>query len=106
MTPDNPREHDFATMGEIAHYHSEQRPDHRALVGGDRALTCRELTQFMEQFGAALQRDGFSKGNTVAICCEGTSALYGAIFLSVIGISGVAVQLVLSDQMHRSVRRA
>jgi acyl-CoA synthetase (AMP-forming)/AMP-acid ligase II len=93
----DPRQREFATLCEIARFHGEHRPDHRALVGDDQTFTYRELTQFMNQFGAALRRDGLKKGDRVAICCERTSALYGAIFLGIIGIGGVAVPLAPSS---------
>ncbi|HEX6860574.1 MAG TPA: class I adenylate-forming enzyme family protein [Caulobacteraceae bacterium] len=80
---------DFGTIGELAAINAAQRGDHPALVMESGALSWRELDALMDRIGAALQRDGIAKGESISICAT-TSLEYAALFLGALRV-GVAV---------------
>ena len=59
---------DFATMPELIRAHAEHRPDHIAIIDGDRSLTFAEFDVLIDRAAAAMQRDGVRSRGTVAIC--------------------------------------
>jgi acyl-CoA synthetase (AMP-forming)/AMP-acid ligase II len=80
---------DFGTIGELIALHAAERPDHRALVMEDGALTYAELDRLMDRIGAALQRDGIGPTEAISVCAT-TSLEYAALFLGALRV-GVAV---------------
>ncbi len=63
---------DFGTLDQLIAAHARERPDHRALVQGDVALTYRALDARMHRIAAALRRDGCTTGHVAAICATTT----------------------------------
>jgi len=77
---------DFAAL---IHLHARERPEHAALIQGERRWSYAELDRAMDRIAAALQRDGVAQGEAVAVCA-GTSIEYAAVFLGALR-AGVAV---------------
>lgn len=80
---------DYGTIGDLIAIRAAQRPGHAALVVDDRSVTYEQLDATMNRVGAALQRDGLTAGEVVAICA-GTAIDYVAIYLGALRI-GVTV---------------
>ena len=74
---------DFAAFPDLIRAHARERPDHAALIEGDAILTYRELAALMDRIAFALQRDGVSVGEAVAICARASIA-YSATFCGVL----------------------
>jgi long-chain acyl-CoA synthetase len=79
----------FATLPDLIRAHAVERPDHPALVESDATLTYRGLAALMDRIAFALQRDGVSGVDAVAICAR-TSVNYAAAFCGVLA-AGAAV---------------
>ena len=58
----------FATMPDLIRAHATSRPDHPAVVDGDRTVTFAELDALVDRAAAALQRDGVKRLDAVAMC--------------------------------------
>lgn len=80
---------EFGSIPALIHRHTELRPDHPALVQGERVLSYGGLDAMMDRVAASLQRDGVQAENAIAICA-GTSIEYAATFLGALR-AGVAV---------------
>ena len=80
---------DFGAFPDLIRAHARERPDHAALIEGDAILTYRELAALMDRIAFALQRDGVSAGEAVAICAR-ASIPYSAVFCGVLA-AGAAV---------------
>ncbi|UCI34909.1 class I adenylate-forming enzyme family protein [Mesorhizobium sp. B4-1-4] len=65
------------------------RPDHVALVHGERQLTCSELDALIDRVAAGLQRNAVKPQDVVAVCAS-SSAEYVAVFMGALR-AGVAV---------------
>lgn len=76
-------ERDFATLPELLHAHAIERPDHRAIIDGERVVSYAQLDMLADRVAASLQRDGLVAGDVVAICApssiEYISAFVGAL---------------------------
>jgi long-chain acyl-CoA synthetase len=79
----------FASLPDLIRTHAAERPDHPALIEGDATLSYAALAALMERICAALQRDGITSGEAVAICSR-TSINYGAAFCGILA-AGAAV---------------
>lgn len=86
----------FATLPDLIRAHAVERPDHPALVEGCATLTSRGLAALMDRIAFALQRDGVSSGDAVAICAR-TSTNYGAAFCGVLAAGAVVAPLAPSS---------
>jgi long-chain acyl-CoA synthetase len=80
---------DFGDIAHLVHLHARERPDHAALIEGERRWSYGELDAIMDRVAAALQRDGVSAGEAIAICAA-TSIEYAAVFLGALR-AGVAI---------------
>ena len=79
----------FGTLAELVGAHASERPDHVALIHGERRLTYGELDQLMDRVAAGLQRDGVAPQQAIAVCAL-SSIEYVAVFLGALR-AGVAV---------------
>jgi long-chain acyl-CoA synthetase len=80
---------DFGVFPDLIRAHARERPDHPALIEGDATLTYSGLAALMDQIAFALQRDGVSAGEAVAISAR-TSISYAAAFCGILA-AGAAV---------------
>ena len=80
---------DFGDIAHLVHLHARERPDHAALIEGERRWSYGELDAIMDRVAAALQREGVSAGEAIAICAA-TSIEYAAVFLGALR-AGVAI---------------
>jgi long-chain acyl-CoA synthetase len=79
----------FASLPDLICAHAAERPHHPALIESDQTLTYAALAALMERIAAALQRDGVSSGDAVAICAR-TSINYGSAYCGILA-AGAAV---------------
>ncbi len=82
-------ESDFATIAERIRRHAALAPRHPALVHGAQRLDYGGLDAQMDRVAAALQREGWGPGDTIAICA-GMSIDYATVFLGALR-AGLAV---------------
>ena len=95
-TPDELLAAPFATMPGMIRAWAKTRPDHVAVVDGERTLTFAQLDAWIDRATAALQRDGVRRLDTVAIC--GPSSLeYVAIFIAALRAGAAACPLAPSS---------
>jgi acyl-CoA synthetase (AMP-forming)/AMP-acid ligase II len=80
---------EFGTIAELIHQNALRAPHQRALVQGARSIDYATLDAMMDRTACALQRDGFSPGDAIAICAD-MSIEYAAVFLGALRM-GVAV---------------
>jgi acyl-CoA synthetase (AMP-forming)/AMP-acid ligase II len=99
-------EQDFTTMSDMIHAHSRERPNHVALIDGDRRLTFGEFDALVDRVAASLQRDGVGNRGAVAMC--GPSSIeYVAVFVATVRIGAAACPLAPSstpEQLAAMVR--
>lgn len=97
---------DFSTMPELIRSHGKHRPDHVALIDGDRTLTFAQLDTLIDRAAVAMQRDGVKRLGTVAIC--GPSSIeYVTAFIAALRIGAAACPLAPSstpEQLAMMVR--
>ena len=86
----------FATMPDLIRAHAASRPDHPAVVDGDRMLTFAGLDALIDRAAVALQRDGVRRLDTVAICSP-SSIEYVAIFVAALRVGAAACPLAPSS---------
>jgi acyl-CoA synthetase (AMP-forming)/AMP-acid ligase II len=89
MTLDELLARPFASYGELIRFHAAQRPDHPALIEGERRVSFATLDAMMDRIAATLQRAGIRATEAIAICA-GSSLEYAAVFLGALR-AGVAV---------------
>ena len=82
-------ERPFAIMTDALRLHAAQVPSRTALILDDRRVDYRELDALTDRVASALQRDGCSKGDVIAICAA-TSVEYLVVFLGAVR-AGLAV---------------
>jgi long-chain acyl-CoA synthetase len=87
---------DFGAFPDLIRAHARERPDHAALTEGDAILTYRELAALMDRIAFALQRDGVTPGEAVAICAR-ASIPYSAVFCGVLAAGAVVAPLAPSS---------
>ena len=79
----------YRTLSDLVREHARARPDRAALVQGDEVLGYGALDALMDRVAAALQRDGLTAGDAIAICAN-SSPRYAAVFLGALR-AGIAV---------------
>jgi acyl-CoA synthetase (AMP-forming)/AMP-acid ligase II len=79
----------FGDITALVRRHALERPAHRAIVHGERAVTFAELDARIDRIAATLQREGVAPRAAVAICAA-DSIEYVAVFLGVLR-AGAAV---------------
>jgi long-chain acyl-CoA synthetase len=92
---------DFSTLPDLIRAHALERPDHPALIEGDRTLSYGGLAVLMDRIAYALQRDGVRNGDAVAVCAR-TSIAYGAAFCGILA-AGAAVALLAPSSTPASL---
>ena len=78
-------EQPFSTMPDMIRAHAKERPDHRAIVDGDRVLTFAEFDAWIDRAAAAMQRDGVGNKGAVAFCTP-SSIEYVTAFVAALRI--------------------
>ena len=81
----------FATMPDMVRAHASSRPDHSAMIEGERSVTFAELDALVDRAAAALQRDGVKPLDTVAICAP-SSIEYVATFIATLRAGAAALR--------------
>ena len=80
---------DFGDFTELVRGSARERPEHAALVLGDRSLDYRSLDAAVDRVAAALQREGVQPREAVAICAA-TSIEYLVAFLACLRMGAAA----------------
>jgi long-chain acyl-CoA synthetase len=80
---------DFSPLPDLIRAYAAERPDHPAVIEGEKTLTYAGLAAVMESVAVALQLNGVCSGDAVAICA-GTSLNYGAAICGILA-AGAAV---------------
>ncbi len=96
MRTDELFEQPFGTLSDLIRAHAEARPDHTALIDPVGELDYRGFDRLLDRTAAALQRDGFGRGDVGAICAL-ASTPYAAAFLGVLRAGGAAAPLAPSS---------
>lgn len=79
----------FRTIPDRIADHAAQRPDHTALIQGERCLSFGELDASMNRIAVTLQESGVAQSDVVAICAS-TSIAYVTVFCGALR-AGIAV---------------
>ena len=82
----------FRNIADLVCEHAAARPQQPALVQGDQQLTFAELDSMMDRVAVALQRDGVSAGDAIALCGS-TTPNQAALFLGVLRAGAVVAPL-------------
>ncbi len=97
---------DFATMPDLIRAHAAHRPDHVAVVDGERSLTFAQFDVLIDRAAAAMQRDSVKPRGTIAIC--GPSSIeYVTAFIAALRVGAAACPLAPSstpEQLAMMVR--
>lgn len=99
-------EQDFATMPDLIRAHAHDRPDHIAVVDGDRLVTFAQFDALIDRAAAALQRDGVGNGGAIAVCSP-SSIEYVTVFVAALRVGAAACPLAPSstpEQLAAMVR--
>jgi acyl-CoA synthetase (AMP-forming)/AMP-acid ligase II len=83
---------EFGTLSELLRCHAAERPEHPAVIEGERSLNYAAFDRLVDRVAAALQRDGFGKGGVAAICAA-ASIEYAAAFLGILRAGGAVAPL-------------
>jgi acyl-CoA synthetase (AMP-forming)/AMP-acid ligase II len=86
----------FAALADLIHQHALESPLNRAFVEGQRHITYGELDVLMNRVASALQRDGLTAGDSIAVCAN-TSIEYAAVFLGALRAGVVVAPLAPSS---------
>jgi long-chain acyl-CoA synthetase len=79
----------FATVPEMIAALGDEQPDAQAIIDDTRSVTYRQLNTLIDRVACALQRDGLTPTQAVAVCAS-SSIEYMAVFLGALK-AGVAV---------------
>jgi long-chain acyl-CoA synthetase len=97
---------DFATLPDLVRAHALMRPDATALADPDRRLSWRALDDLIDRIAAALQRDGLTRGDRVAIAgandVRQVTVILGALRAGV--CAGLVTNSATGEQMAAMVR--
>lgn len=74
---------DCGSIPELIHLHAVARPTQPAVISDDDRIDYAGLDAMMDRVAAALQRDGLTAGNTVAIAAQ-SSIAYVAVYLGAV----------------------
>jgi long-chain acyl-CoA synthetase len=96
----------FATMPAMIRAHAMERPNHPAIVDGNRVVTFAALDALVDRAAAAMQRDGVGNRGAIAVC--GPSSIeYVTAFVAALRIGAAACPLAPSstpEQLAAMVR--
>jgi long-chain acyl-CoA synthetase len=101
MTLDELLARSFESYGELIRFHAQERPDHPALIEGERRVSFATLDAMMDRVAATLQREGIRSTEAIAICA-GSSLEYAAVFLGALR-AGVAVAPLAPSATPRTI---
>ena len=101
MTLDELLAHPFGSYGELIRFHAAQRPEHPALIEGERRVSFATLDAMMDRVAATLQRAGIRPTEAIAVCA-GSSLEYAAVFLGALR-AGVAVAPLAPSSMPQTI---
>ena len=96
MTSDALFDSPFANLADLIAAHARERPNHPAVIAAGERLTYAQLDAMADRVAAALQQDGVSPGEAVAICAT-ASAAYAAAFLGILRAGAVVAPLAPSS---------
>jgi acyl-CoA synthetase (AMP-forming)/AMP-acid ligase II len=99
-------EQPFSTMPDMIRAHARERPNHRAIIDGERVLTFAAFDALIDRAAAAMQRDGLGNKGAVAICSP-SSIEYVTTFVAALRIGAAACPLAPSstpEQLAAMVR--
>jgi long-chain acyl-CoA synthetase len=96
MTIEELLDQDFGTLSDLVAAQGRERPDHLALVDGERLLSYGQLNVLLDQIATGLQRDGVKQGEAVAVCAS-TSLEYAALFFGILRAGAVVAPLAPSS---------
>lgn len=94
---------EFAQIADLIHQHAVDEPGRLALIESGRQITYGELDTLMDRVASALQRDGLTSGDAIAIC-GASSWAYGAVFLGALR-AGVVVAPLAPSSTPESLAR-
>ncbi len=83
-------------LSDLIAQNARERPDHPAVIHGERRLSYAALDALMNRVAAGLQRDGVAPGAAVAICAL-SSPEYVAVFLGALRAGCIAAPLAPSS---------
>ncbi|RJR22359.1 MAG: acyl-CoA synthetase [Desulfobacteraceae bacterium] len=88
-------------ISDIVRKSAEERPDHNAVIFGDRLITYRELDDFIDRFASGIARQGLGKGEVLSIFLPSLPEL----IISYLGAAraGLTVNLVNAMLMEKEV---
>jgi long-chain acyl-CoA synthetase len=89
------------TIAALIDAHARERPAATALIQDGHRLDYAGLNRLMNRVATALQRDGVSPGDIIAICAK-TSTAYAAVFLGALR-AGVAVAPLAPSSTPRAI---
>src|SRR6185295_9869951 len=101
MTPEEMLGQEFGSIPALIRLHAKARPDHPALIQGERQLDYGALDRLMDRVAAGLQRDGLEPQDAIAICAA-NSIEYAATFLGALR-SGVTIAPLALSSTSRSL---
>jgi len=101
MTPEEMLGQEFGSIPALIRLHAKARPDHPALIQGERQLDYGALDRLMDRVAAGLQRDGLEPQDAIAICAA-NSIEYAATFLGALR-SGVTIAPLAPSSTSRSL---
>ena len=93
-------EREFSTLPEVLRLNARLRPDHLAVIDGERTATYAELDALVDRAAAALQRDGVGQvpgGAGAAAICATSSLEYVTAFLACLRAGAAAAPLAPSS---------
>lgn len=82
----------FGTVDALIACHAAERPEHAALVQGERALSFAALDRLMDRVAVGLAARGVQKGDVIAICAA-TSIEYAVVFMGALRAAVVVAPL-------------
>ncbi|GAB2475251.1 class I adenylate-forming enzyme family protein [Comamonas humi] len=86
----------FGSLPALVELQARHRPQHRAVVLGERALTYAELAPAMERVAARLQQAGLVPGDVIGVCA-GSSVEYLLVYLGALRAGVVVAPLAPSS---------
>ncbi len=89
-------EQPFSTLPQVLRLHAQERPDHPAVIDGERHTTYGELDTLVDRAAVALSRDGVKPGGAAAVCAL-SSLEYVVVFLAALRLGAAAAPLAPSS---------
>jgi long-chain acyl-CoA synthetase len=87
---------DFSTMPDIIRAHTAERPDHIAIIDGERRISFAAFDRLVDRAAAAMQRDGVGNRGAIAMCGP-SSVEYVVAYVAALRIAAAACPLAPSS---------